>query len=73
MGYTKQNLTRVENQAPNFGMPDDLEARLARVEQLAQSYRKELDIQFRRIADLQAVIDSPMADGRRKERRKPPN
>jgi mannose-6-phosphate isomerase-like protein (cupin superfamily) len=29
-GYTKQNLTKVENQAPNFGMPDELEARFAR-------------------------------------------
>ena len=52
---------------------DDLEARLARVEQLAQSYRRELDIQFRRIADLQAMVDSPIANGRRKEKRKPPN
>jgi mannose-6-phosphate isomerase-like protein (cupin superfamily) len=29
-GYTKQNLVDVENQAPNFGMPDELEARFAR-------------------------------------------
>jgi mannose-6-phosphate isomerase-like protein (cupin superfamily) len=30
-GYTKQNLRRdVENQAPNFGMPEELEARFAR-------------------------------------------
>ncbi|HST19000.1 MAG TPA: hypothetical protein VLK36_15145 [Gaiellaceae bacterium] len=29
-GYTKTNLKDVENQAPNFGMPDDLEARFAR-------------------------------------------
>jgi mannose-6-phosphate isomerase-like protein (cupin superfamily) len=29
-GYTKQDLTQVENQAPNFGMPDELEARFAR-------------------------------------------
>ena len=29
-GYTKQNLIDVENQAPNFGMPDGLEARFAR-------------------------------------------
>jgi mannose-6-phosphate isomerase-like protein (cupin superfamily) len=29
-GYTKHNLTEVENQAPRFGMPDDLEARFAR-------------------------------------------
>ena len=29
-GYTKQNLTRVENQAPNFGISDELEARFAR-------------------------------------------
>jgi mannose-6-phosphate isomerase-like protein (cupin superfamily) len=29
-GYTKQNLTQVENQAPRFGMPDELEARFAR-------------------------------------------
>jgi len=28
--YTKQNLTQVENQAPNFGMPEELEARFAR-------------------------------------------
>jgi mannose-6-phosphate isomerase-like protein (cupin superfamily) len=28
--YTKQDLTQVENQAPNFGMPDGLEARFAR-------------------------------------------
>ena len=52
---------------------DDLEARLRRVEELARSNRKELDVQFRRIADLQAVLDSPIANGRRKERRKPPN
>jgi len=43
------------------------------VEELARSNRKELDVQFRRIADLQAVLDSPIANGRRKERRKPPN
>jgi mannose-6-phosphate isomerase-like protein (cupin superfamily) len=29
-GYTKHNLTDVENQAPKFGMPDELEARFAR-------------------------------------------
>jgi mannose-6-phosphate isomerase-like protein (cupin superfamily) len=29
-GYTKQNVREVENQAPNFGMPDELEARFAR-------------------------------------------
>jgi hypothetical protein len=45
----------------------DLEARLQRVEELATSNRRELDIQFRRIADLQAALDSPMADGRRKK------
>src|SRR5881392_1176849 len=28
--YTKKNLREVENQAPNFGMPDELEARFAR-------------------------------------------
>jgi quercetin dioxygenase-like cupin family protein len=31
MGYTKKNLeTDVENQAPNFGMPAEMEARFAR-------------------------------------------
>jgi mannose-6-phosphate isomerase-like protein (cupin superfamily) len=29
-GYTKANLKDVENQAPNFGMSSDLEARFAR-------------------------------------------
>ncbi len=29
-GYTKKNLRDVENQAPNFGMPPELEARFAR-------------------------------------------
>jgi mannose-6-phosphate isomerase-like protein (cupin superfamily) len=29
-GYTKTSLEEVENQAPNFGMPPDLEARFAR-------------------------------------------
>jgi mannose-6-phosphate isomerase-like protein (cupin superfamily) len=29
-GFTKQNLRHVENQAPNFGMPPELEARFAR-------------------------------------------
>ena len=28
--YTKQNLRDVENQSPNFGMPDELQARFAR-------------------------------------------
>jgi hypothetical protein len=28
--YTKANLRKVENQAPNFGMPEGLEARFAR-------------------------------------------
>jgi len=28
--YTKKNLRQVENQAPNFGMPAELEARFAR-------------------------------------------
>jgi mannose-6-phosphate isomerase-like protein (cupin superfamily) len=30
MGYTKTNLREVENQAPKFGMPEELEARFAR-------------------------------------------
>jgi mannose-6-phosphate isomerase-like protein (cupin superfamily) len=29
-GYTKKNLKEVENQAPNFGMPEELDARFAR-------------------------------------------
>ena len=29
-GYTRTNLRNVENQAPNFGMPPELEARFAR-------------------------------------------
>ena len=29
-GYTKKNLRQVENQAPKFGMPSELEARFAR-------------------------------------------
>ena len=29
-GYTKKNLRQVENQAPNFGMPSELEDRFAR-------------------------------------------
>jgi len=28
--YTKQNLRDVENQSPNFGMPEELQARFAR-------------------------------------------
>ena len=30
--YTKQNLRDVENQAPNFGMPEELDARFARAD-----------------------------------------
>jgi mannose-6-phosphate isomerase-like protein (cupin superfamily) len=30
--YTKKNLRDVENQAPNFGMPEELDARFARSE-----------------------------------------
>ncbi|MGE5274844.1 MAG: cupin domain-containing protein [Verrucomicrobiota bacterium] len=30
MSYTKTNLRTVENQAPNFGMPPEMEARFAR-------------------------------------------
>jgi len=30
MSYTKTNLRTVENQAPNFGMPEEMEARFAR-------------------------------------------
>ena len=30
MSYSKQNLRDVENQAPNFGLPDELQARFAR-------------------------------------------
>ena len=52
---------------------NDLEARLQRVEELASSNRRELDIQFRRIADLQAALDSPMADGRRRRSDAKPN
>jgi mannose-6-phosphate isomerase-like protein (cupin superfamily) len=29
-GYTKRNLREVENQAPNFGMPEEMQARFAR-------------------------------------------
>jgi mannose-6-phosphate isomerase-like protein (cupin superfamily) len=32
MGYTKRNLRDVENQAPKFGMPDELDARFARTQ-----------------------------------------
>lgn len=32
MGYTKKNLRDVENQAPKFGMPDELDARFARTQ-----------------------------------------
>ena len=46
---------------------DDLEARLERIEELARSNRRELDIQFRRLADLQAAFDSPSARERRRE------
>jgi hypothetical protein len=46
---------------------EELEARLQRVEELALSNRRELDIQFRRMADLQASFDSRMADGRRRQ------
>jgi len=46
---------------------NELEARVERVEELARSNRRELDIQFRRLADLQAAVDSPMADGRRRQ------
>ena len=30
--YTKTNLREVENQAPNFGMPDEMDARFARTD-----------------------------------------
>ena len=30
--YTKKNLRDVENQAPNFGMPDEMDARFARTD-----------------------------------------
>ena len=29
-GYTKKNLRKVENQAPKFGMPEEMDARFAR-------------------------------------------
>jgi hypothetical protein len=46
---------------------DELEVRLERVEELARSHGRELAIQFRRIADLQATVDNSMARvGRRK-------
>ena len=31
-GYSKKNLRDVENQAPNFGMPEELDARFARAD-----------------------------------------
>ena len=76
MGFAKScagGWTLARKQTARGCRCEDLEARLARVEELARSNRKELDIQFRRIADLQAALDSPIANGRRKERRKPPN
>ena len=48
---------------------DDLEARLQRMEELVTSNRKELDIQFQRLADLQAVLDSPTVERRRRRER----
>lgn len=43
-GYTIQNLKEVEDQAPNFGLSPDLEARMARVplelEQFGISYQR---------------------------------
>ena len=43
-----------------------LEARLERVEALLRSNRHELDIQLQRIADLQALLDSPLVERRRR-------
>ena len=53
-------------QTPKPCRCDDLEARLERIEELARSHRRELDIQFQRIADLQARLDSPLVDRRRR-------
>ena len=35
-GYVKKNLRKVENQAPKFGMPAELEARFARTDSVAR-------------------------------------
>jgi hypothetical protein len=45
---------------------EDLSRRLERVEELARSNRKELDIQLQRIADLQAIVDSPLLHRQRR-------
>jgi hypothetical protein len=66
-------LTLAKKQTRALCRCDDLEARLERIEQLALSNRKELDIQFRRIAQLQAIVDSPIANGRHKQGRRLPN
>jgi len=46
---------------------DELEARLERLEAQARGNRKELDIQLQRIADLQAMLDSPIERRRRRD------
>jgi hypothetical protein len=58
------------NTTPSRCRCADLEERLELVEEMAKSYRKELDIQFRRIADLQAMLDSPRVGRFQRQQRK---
>ena len=48
---------------------DELEERLELVERLAKANRRELDIQLQRMADMQALLDSPLVDSRRRNRK----
>jgi len=49
-------LSRSAERAASRGQTD-LYARLAKVEEIARSNRRELDLQFQRIAQMQAALD----------------
>ncbi|HXD17302.1 MAG TPA: hypothetical protein VN654_09810 [Vicinamibacterales bacterium] len=53
---TTNDLSRSAERAASRGQTD-LYARLAKVEEIARSNRRELDLQFQRIAQMQAALD----------------
>ena len=53
---TTNDLSRSAERAGSRGQTD-LYARLAKVEEIARSNRRELDLQFQRIAQMQAALD----------------
>jgi phage host-nuclease inhibitor protein Gam len=57
MATTRRPRTTTADRRPAIRRVADLQRRVTEVEELARANRRELELQFRRMADMQAEID----------------